>query len=68
MAFIGFFDNDDFIINYDAPLFECRRKIKAYKRKASVTRFGGKYQQTSNTTMATVRTKQTSTTVGKWQT
>lgn len=33
MAFIGFFDNDDFIINYDAPLFECRRKIKAYKLK-----------------------------------
>lgn len=33
MAFIGFFDNDDFIINYDASLFECRRKIKAYKRK-----------------------------------
>ena len=32
-AMIGFWQDDEFIINYDAPLFECRRKIKAYKRK-----------------------------------
>lgn len=33
MAFIGYFDNDDFIINYDAPLFECRIHIEEYKNK-----------------------------------
>lgn len=33
MAMIGFWQDDEFIINYDAPLFECHRKIKAYKRK-----------------------------------
>lgn len=33
MAFIGFFDNDDFIINYDAPLRECRRNIAEYKKR-----------------------------------
>lgn len=33
MAFIGYFENDDFIINYDAPLCECRRLISEYKTK-----------------------------------
>lgn len=33
MAFIGYFDGDDFIINYDAPLYDCRRHIGEFKEQ-----------------------------------
>lgn len=33
MAFIGYWQEDEFIISYHASLQECRRKIKAYQRK-----------------------------------
>ena len=33
MAYIGFMEDDKFICNYEAPLYECKKYLESFKKK-----------------------------------